>query len=139
MKRLAMVGIGSIVLIAVRLWGRIVFLWGDPAAPLAAMEILSVIGLLALGCALRFLLPYVIFGLQQIGRKGWTAWPGFEAKYVASFALAVIGYGIILVTVPGVVGYLSGMEEVAVIALAYAGQDLGQNVVKRVRERKGEW
>lgn len=139
MKRLAMVGIGSTVLIAVRLWSRIVFLWGNPAAPLAAMEILSVIGLLVLGCALRFLLPYVIYGLQQIGEKGWRAWPGFEAKYVASFALAAIGYGIILVTVPGVIRYLVGTEEVAVIALAYAGQDLGQNVVKRIRERRGEW
>lgn len=139
MKRSALIGICSIILVTFRLWAGIYALWGEPRIEEAFVKILTVVGWLALGCGLRFLLPYVIYALQQIGEKGWKAWPRFEAKYVSSFALAFIGYGVILVTVPGAVGYLAAMQPLAVVALAYAGQDLGQNVIKRVRERQGGW
>lgn len=139
MKGLFRAGLLGMALVGFRVVFRVVVLWDDPATGLAILQVLSVVGLLALGCGMRFLLPYVIYGLQQIGEHGWKAWPRFEAKYLSAFGLAFIGYGAILVTVPGAVAYLAGMQPLAVVAIAYAGQDLGVNVAKRARERRGTW
>jgi len=88
---------------------------------------------IALGCALRTLLPYVMVGLEAIAREqDWKAWPRFEPSYLSAFGLAVIAYAVTLVTVPGAWAQLLDMAFVQIVALAYAGQDLARQVIKVV-------
>ena len=89
-------------------------------------------GALAVGCILRALLPYITSGLTTISEEGWSAWPKFEAKYVATFGLAIIGYGVVCLTVPGAVDALSAMTPVAAISLGYGGGDIIREGVKLV-------
>lgn len=90
----------------------------------------SAFGALALGCALRLLLPYVTAGLQAISDGGWAAWPPFEPKYLASFALALIGYGVTLVTSAGALTALMAMPFTAAVLAGYTGGDLAREAVK---------
>jgi len=87
-------------------------------------------GALTLGCALRTLLPYLTTGLQAIADGGWSAWPKFEAKYLANFLLAVIAYGITLLTSDGAFEVLASMTFVAAVMLGYAGGDLAREAIK---------
>ena len=93
-------------------------------------EYLVVFGALLTGLAMRTLLPYIVVGLNAISEGGFGAWPKFEAKYLASLGLAVIGYGVTLVTVPGAVEALLEMTFVAIVAMAYAGEDLVRQAIK---------
>ena len=87
-------------------------------------------GALALGCALRTLLPYITAGLQAISEGGWSDWPPFEPKYLASFALAVIGYAVVLVTSEGALTALVGMSFSSAVLIGYTGGDLAREAVK---------
>jgi len=92
----------------------------------------SAFGALALGCALRLLLPYVTAGLQAISEGGWKAWPPFEAKYLASFILALIGYGITLVTSEGALVALLAMPFSSAVLIGYTGGDLAREAIKLI-------
>jgi len=87
-------------------------------------------GALGLGCALRLLLPYLTAGLQAITEGGWSAWPPFEAKYVASFLLALIGYSVALVTSDAALASLMEMSFTSVVLVGYTGGDLARVGVK---------
>jgi len=89
-------------------------------------------GALALGCALRLLLPYITAGLQAISERGWNAWPPFEAKYVASFLLALIGYGVMLVTSEGALVALQELSFTSAVMIGYTGGDLAREAVKLI-------
>ena len=94
------------------------------------LSYVQVFGALALGLALRTLLPYLVAGLEAIQAGGWTAWPKFEAKYVASFGLAAIAYAVTLLTVEQALAAVLDMSFVAVVAAAYSGQDLARQAIK---------
>jgi len=87
-------------------------------------------GALALGCALRTLLPYVTAGLTTISENGWQAWPPFHPKYLASFALAIIGYGVTLVTSDAALTALATMSFSSAVLIGYTGGDLAREAVK---------
>ena len=88
-------------------------------------------GALALGCVLRTVLPYITSGLQIVSEEGsWKAWPAFEPKYLASLALALIAYGVILATVPGAISALSSTSFIAATGIGYAGGDLARETIK---------
>ena len=98
-----------------------------------SQDIINTVLLLLLGCALRFLLPYVIAGLEAISKEGkWSAWPSFKPHYLSAFGLSVIGYAVPILTVPGTLKTLIEMHPASVVAIAYSGQDLGRRVLKRV-------
>jgi len=90
----------------------------------------SAFGVLALGCALRLLLPYVTTGLQAISDGGWSKWPPFEAKYLASFALALIGYAVVLLTSDGALSALIGMSFTSAVMIGYTGGDLAREAIR---------
>jgi len=83
---------------------------------------------LVVGSALRYILPYVIHGLVAVGEG--QKWPKWEWKYLSSFALAIIGFGISLSTQLDFYASLSAEFPIAVIAMAYAGNGMGREVVK---------
>jgi len=87
-------------------------------------------GALAGGCLLRAIIPYLVVGLEAISEGGWQAWPKFEAKYVATFGTALLGYAIALLTIPGAIESLVAMTPIAAIALGYGGGDLVREGVK---------
>jgi len=90
---------------------------------------------LLVGCALRTLLPYVVTGLQSCrDRKDWTCWPRFDASYLSSFALAVIAYGVMLLTIPGAWAWTLELGLVASVACAYTGQSLAREGIKATRK-----
>ena len=86
-------------------------------------------GALVAGCILRAFLPYVLSGLSSISEGGWSSWPKFEAKYVASFGAAVIGYGVACLT-PGAVELLSSMSPTAVVLIGYGGGSIVREELK---------
>lgn len=98
------------------------------------LMLLKLVALLAVGCAMRFLLPYVLIGFEAVGRENsWTAWPAWEWRYLTSLILSLIGYGVMLVVVPETLTQLTAMAPVQVVILAYAGQDVASRVVKPFR------
>lgn len=83
---------------------------------------------LIIGSALRYTLPYVIEGLVQIGLG--KPWPEWKWKYLSALALAVIGFGVPMLTVEGFFVRLAGMDEIALIAFAYSGNEMSRIIVK---------
>lgn len=83
---------------------------------------------LAIGSALRYLLPYVIEGFVQIGLE--QPWPRWQWKYLSSFVLAVIGFGLAMLTQPGFFAKLAAEFPVALITFAYAGNEMARVVTK---------
>jgi len=61
----------------------------------------------------------------------WVLLP-FEPKYVASFVLAVITYGVTLATLEGAAESLMALTPVAIISMGYAGGDLARSGLKLV-------
>ena len=99
-------------------------------------EVLVAMGALVLGLALRTLLPYVVAGLTVWQESGdWSAWPRFEPKYLASFALAAVGYAVTFATVEGAFESVAGMSFVAIVALAYGSTDVAREAIKLVVRR----
>jgi len=92
--------------------------------------ILYVLLYLTIGSALKYLLPYVIEGLVQIGLK--NPWPKWEWRYLSSFALAIIGFGLPIVTVAGFFTQLADLPQVPLIAFAYAGNEMSRVIVKAI-------
>jgi len=91
---------------------------------------------LTIGCALRAFVPYLTTGLTAIGDSGsWASWPKFEPKYLTTFAMALLGYILTLVTVPGAAQVLVDTLPLAAIGLGYAGGALVRDVAKLAFKR----
>lgn len=88
----------------------------------------SAFGGLALGLVLRTFLPYLIACFTSLQEGG--GWLTFELKYLGSLGLAAIVYAVTLLTVPGTLDALLAMEFVAIVAMAYAGEDLARQAIK---------
>ena len=83
------------------------------------------------GAVLRFVLPWIIVGLQTVGKEGtWKAWPKFQPIYVTSFLLALLAYGVALLTIPGAWAWLQGQESIPLIGFAYTGSDITRQLIK---------
>ena len=103
---------------------------------MSLLEILRITGLLAIGCAMRFVLPYVLVGLEAVGRdNSLSAWPPWEWRYLTSFLLSLLAYGVMMVIVPDALIGWAKMAPVQVVILAYAGQDVASRVVKPFRKK----
>jgi hypothetical protein len=88
--------------------------------------LLEALGWLCLGCFMRTFLPYITAWMEKLRDEGkWMVLP-FEPKYLASFVLAVIAYGITLATVEGAAESLMALTPVAIISMGYAGGDLAR-------------
>ena len=79
------------------------------------------LGSLTVGCALRAIVPYILGALNVVGEKGWKAWPPFEAKYVTSFAAAIVLYIVALLTIPNAIQALTELPLIPAISLGYSG------------------
>lgn len=100
------------------------------------LDIASVTGLLALGCAGRFLLPYIILGIETVGRENsLKAWPAWEWHYLTSLVLSLIAYGVMMLLNPQALIGLLAMAPVQIVILAYAGQDVASRFQKPFRKR----
>jgi hypothetical protein len=62
--------------------------------------------------------------------KSWTAWPRFDASYLAALGLAAIVFSLAFLTIPGLFEAFRSWPFVASVGLAYSGQDLGRSVLK---------
>ncbi len=86
---------------------------------------------LILGAVLRTLLPYVTTSLECVAQaESWKAWPPFKPSYLVAFLVALAGFGVTFLTVPGALGGFLRWDFVASVALAYTGQDIGRQIVK---------
>lgn len=86
---------------------------------------------LLIGCALRYLLPYVLGGLALIGKK--EPWPAWEWKYMSALIIAAIGYGVSMATSEGFFQRLAEMTPVALINLAFTSNYLLSWAVKYIK------
>lgn len=86
---------------------------------------------LLVGAALRTLLPYIATSLEIVAKaENWRAWPRFQPSYLVAFIVAVIGFGVTFLTVPGALLAFLAWEFVPSVALGYGGQDIGRQIVK---------
>ena len=99
------------------------------------LSALTPFGALVLGCALRYLLPYVTTGFQAIRDGGWSAWPKFEPAYLSGFVLGVLGFVVTFVTSQGAVEALMAMPFTAAVLLGYSGGEAAREVVKLIVPR----
>ena len=98
-------------------------------------DILQVALLLLAGSALRFILPYIIAGLTAVGdANSLSAWPAWEWKYITSIILAMIAFGISLLSNPGGVASMLTLSPWTIVLLAYSGQDILSRTVKPFRK-----
>jgi len=88
------------------------------------------------GSALKYVLPYIIEGLVQIGLG--QRWPRWEWRYLSAFALAVIGFGLPMAITPGFFLQLAAMPAIALIGFAYAGNEMARVVVKALERLAGQ-
>ena len=105
------------------------------------MDLVSQIGyvilFLIIGSALKYVLPYVIEGLVQIGLE--QPWPKWKWHYLSAFGLAVIGFGLPMLITPGFFLQLVSMPPIGLIGFAYAGNEMSRVVVKALqRLAKGQ-
>ena len=100
------------------------------------MTILSQVGYvllyLAIGSALRYVLPYLLLGLVEIGLE--RPWPRWKWRYLSAFLLAIIGFGVPMLTVQGFFAQLAGLAPVPLIMFAYAGNEMSREVVKAIQK-----
>ena len=88
------------------------------------------------GCAGRFVLPYVIAGLQAVGEQNtWKAWPAWEWKLLTAFLLASGVFGGSLLF-PAVRETLMSMSVESVILAGYVGQSIGRDIIKAIPSRR---
>ena len=88
------------------------------------------------GCAGRFVLPYVLAGLQAVGEQNtWKAWPAWEWKLLTAFLIAAGFFGISLI-VPATRTTLVSMSMEAIIMAGYIGLDLSNRSVKAASSRR---
>lgn len=87
-------------------------------------------GWVALGCALRTLVPWLLASMAKWQEEGgWDILP-FESKYVANLVTALIGYGILLATQEGVATTWAQMEPIPLIIIGYGGNEGAREVLK---------
>jgi len=106
------------------------------------MELYQAVLLWLVGCAGRFILPYVAAGLQAVGKlpagAKWAdvvkAWPDWEWKLLTAFILASGVFGGSLLF-PPVRATLVSMSVEALILTGYVGQDLGRQAIKAIAPR----
>ena len=88
---------------------------------------------LAVGVALRVLVPYVRSGLESVAESGaFTSWPIFDWRYLALFLLPLIEFGVAFLTVDGLWQAAFSWGFVPAVAMAYSGADIGRDVVGAV-------
>uniref|UniRef100_A0A6M3M3N7 Uncharacterized protein n=1 Tax=viral metagenome TaxID=1070528 RepID=A0A6M3M3N7_9ZZZZ len=94
--------------------------------------LLYVVLFLAVGSALKYVLPYAILGLTQVGLG--KPWPRWEWRYLSAFALALIGYGLALMMTEDLVARFAAMRPPALVLLAYGANELARAVIKPLEE-----
>ena len=94
--------------------------------------LLYVVLFLAVGSALKYVLPYAIAGLVQVGLG--KPWPQWEWRYMSAFALALIGYGLTLLLTEGIVARLAAMSPAMLMLQAYGANELARAVIKPLEE-----
>lgn len=94
--------------------------------------LLYVVAFLLAGSAMRYLLPYVMLGLVEVGKGG--SWPAWEWKYLSAFALAIIGYGMALAMTEGMFARLAEMTPQALMLMAYGSNDVAREAVKFIQK-----
>lgn len=93
--------------------------------------IAKVIGGLAVGLILRTFVPYLIAGFNAVSEtEDFAAWPAFLPSYLVSVGVAILGYGIAALTVPGTLAYLASRSFVELVGAAYLGQALSREGLK---------
>jgi len=92
---------------------------------------------LMVGSALKYVLPYVIEGLVQVGLE--QPWPKWKWHYLSAFALTIIGFGLPMAITPGFFLQLATMPAIGLIGFAYAGNEMSRVVMKALeRLAKGQ-
>lgn len=99
------------------------------------LQIGYVVLYLVLGSALRYLLPYVMLGLVEVGLE--RPWPEWRWKYLSAFALAIIGFGLPMATMPGFFAQLVALPPIGLIGVAFAGNEMARDVVKMIERLTG--
>jgi len=94
--------------------------------------LLYVVLFLAVGSALKYVLPYAILGLTQVGLG--KPWPRWEWRYLSAFVLALIGYGLALMMTEDLVARLAAMRPPALVLLAYGANELARAVLKPLED-----
>jgi len=82
------------------------------------------------GAVMRTILPWLISWFEQMAADGQYVRPVFNVKYLASLALAIIGFGVAFLTLPGLFEAFRTWEFIPAVGLAYSGQDIGRTVLK---------
>lgn len=90
------------------------------------------VGLLV-GAVLRYFVPWIVEGLKRVGeREDWLAFPCLSPKYLSSVVIAVVGFVIAFLTVPGLFEAFCSWGFIPAIALSYSGQALGRDLIKGI-------
>ena len=93
------------------------------------MQYLPLIGLLV-GTLLRVIVPYLRTGLERVAETGnFVDWPVFDWRYLSLFLLPIVEFGVAFLTVQGLWSAAFSWGFVPAVALAYAGADIGRDVV----------
>ena len=99
-------------------------------------DILTVTTYLLAGSTLRFILPYIVVGLAAVGEENsLSAWPAWEWKYATSIILAMLGYGIAVISSPESMAQMLSLTPMTIIGLAYFGQDMASQIIKLFRRK----
>jgi hypothetical protein len=100
------------------------------------MELWQVVLFWLAGCAGRFVIPYLITGLQLVGEaNNWRAWPSWEWKLFTAFLLASGTFGGSLLF-PAVRDTLMSMSIEAIILAGYVGQSIGRDLIKAIPQHR---
>ena len=82
------------------------------------------------GAVMRTILPWLISWLEQMSKDGQYIKPQFNVKYLASLGLAILGFAVAFLTLPGLFVEFRTWEFIPAVGLAYSGQDIGRTVLK---------
>lgn len=85
---------------------------------------------LVVGAALRVGVPYVRAGLEDVAKTGnFKSWPVFDWRYLALFLLPILEFGMAFLTIDGLWEAQFSWGFVSAVAMAWAGTDIGRDVV----------
>ena len=100
------------------------------------MELWLIVVYFLIGCAIRFILPYVLLGLEAVAEQNrLSAWPAWEWRYLTAIIVAVLLFGLSLL-VPATLDLWRAMAPVTIILAAYAGQDASRGIVKVITHKR---
>lgn len=122
-----------LMVVVILAYGLLLSVLPRPAPSLMADMEIPMWNLIAifLGVVLRTQLPYLREAFGRISKTGsWLSWPTYKPSYAAAFIIALLGYGVSLVTVTGSWAYLMRMSFVETTALSYAGGALALDAIQ---------